>query len=105
MKYHDNIIKFLAHHACLGISQKVVGTLRKITDGMQSGDNSGLKNIWDEICVQMQDEQSTMWDAYEDTICHIIEFELDKQLINVIEAIPTSLKQPMIIQTSVLRNS
>lgn len=29
-----------------------------------SGDDSGLKNVWEEICVQVQYEESFFWDAY-----------------------------------------
>ena len=29
-----------------------------------SGDDSELKNTWDEICVQVQGDQSFFWDAY-----------------------------------------
>jgi hypothetical protein len=34
---------------------------------MLSGD-SGLKNVWEEICVQVQDEQSFFWETYMETI-------------------------------------
>lgn len=34
---------------------------------MLSGD-SGLKNVWEEICVQVQDEQSFFWETYVETI-------------------------------------
>lgn len=33
---------------------------------MLSGD-SGLKNVWEEICVQVQDEQSFFWETYVET--------------------------------------
>ena len=29
-----------------------------------SGDDSGLTNVWEEVCVQVQFEQSVAWDAY-----------------------------------------
>lgn len=32
--------------------------------GLLSGDDSGLKNTWDEICVQVQEEESQFWDTY-----------------------------------------
>lgn len=35
---------------------------------MLSGDDSGLKNVWEEICVQVQDEQSVFWEAYVETM-------------------------------------
>jgi hypothetical protein len=43
-----------------------------MTEGMQSGDDSGLRNVWDEVCVQVQGQESVMWDVYLDTISGII---------------------------------
>ena len=45
---------------------------------MQSGDNSGLKNLWDEICVQVQGEQSVFWEMYIELIDSCIERQADK---------------------------
>ncbi len=72
MNYRDKIISDLAEAACKRLSRKVIGSLTKMTDGMQSEDDTPLKNIWDEICVQVQDEQAGMWDHYLDTIQPII---------------------------------
>lgn len=33
---------------------------------MTSKEDSGLENLWDEVCVQIQDERSIFWDNYED---------------------------------------
>jgi len=49
-----------------------------MTEGMQSGDDSPLKNVWDEICVQVQGEESIMFDAYLDTIRSFIQDEVKK---------------------------
>ena len=35
---------------------------------MQSGQDSVLKNVWDEICVQLQGEESYHWSAYVEVI-------------------------------------
>jgi len=43
-----------------------------MSDGMQSGDDTPLKNIWDEVCVQVQGEESAMWDTYSETIQSLI---------------------------------
>ncbi len=40
---------------------------------MLSGDDSVLRNYWDEICVQIQNEESFYWDAYVFTIKQIID--------------------------------
>jgi len=78
MNYKDKIIWHVSHEACKEISAKVVRTLRKMTKGMQSGDDTPLINIWDEVCVQVKVEQSVMWDAYEETILGLIEREVRK---------------------------
>lgn len=39
---------------------------------MTSGDDSGLENLWDEICVQVQGERSVFWNAYEDYMIRLI---------------------------------
>jgi hypothetical protein len=76
MDYRDKIISDLARKECETLSRKVIRSLSKMTDGMQSGDDTPLKNIWDEICVQVQGEQAVMWDAYLDTIESLILGEL-----------------------------
>jgi len=37
-------------------------------DAKLSGDDSELANPWDEICAQVQYEQSIFWDAYQETM-------------------------------------
>jgi hypothetical protein len=67
MYYKDKIIEYVSDETCEKISKKIISDLKKMKEGMQSGDDSGLKTIWDELCVQAQVEYSVMWDAYEDT--------------------------------------
>jgi len=38
-----------------------------MTEERQSGADSGLANVWDEICVQKQGDYSFYWDAYDET--------------------------------------
>jgi hypothetical protein len=71
-----NIIMTTADKACKQISRKVAGELRKMTDGMQSGAGSPLENIWDEICVQVQEQKSALWEYYLYAIRNLIEIEL-----------------------------
>jgi hypothetical protein len=42
-----------------------------MTDTM-SGDDSELKTTWDEICAQVQYEESFHWDAYDHTVRCIV---------------------------------
>jgi len=43
-----------------------------MTEERQSGDDTVLDNVWDEVCVQVQRQESTMWEDYVDTIRQII---------------------------------
>lgn len=76
MNHKDKIISALAEAACEEISRKVIRSLRKMTAGMQSGDDSPLKNIWDEVCVQIQDQESAVWDYYLETVESLVMQEL-----------------------------
>ena len=43
MIYKDKFIQKVAENACDQVSKNVIKDLRKMKDGMQSGDDSGLK--------------------------------------------------------------
>jgi hypothetical protein len=64
------IIRTLGNLVCQRISRQVIRNLQELNDkdSLLSGDNSGLVNIWDEVCVQLQFEESYFWDAYEEMI-------------------------------------
>jgi hypothetical protein len=78
MYYKDKIISAFANDACKAVSEKVIRKLRTMKEGMHSGDDSLLKNIWDEICVQVQIQESKYWDLYEETAKNLILPELKK---------------------------
>jgi len=83
MDDRDTIIEWVAEREAAEIGRRVVRALRRMKAEMQSGDDSGLADLWDEICVQMQTEQSVMWDHYEDVIRGLVLREvqaLDKHL-------------------------
>jgi hypothetical protein len=64
------IVRTLGNLVCQRISRQVIRNLQGLNDknSLLSGDDSGLVNIWDEVCVQMQLEESCFWDVYEDLI-------------------------------------
>jgi len=72
----DRIIKYVAERECERIARKTVRSLQRMTDGMQSGDDSGLASVWDEMCVQVQGDQSGLWDHYVGLAGSLIEQEL-----------------------------
>lgn len=67
------------------ISDKVIADLHKLRDKdfLLSGNDSGLKSVWEEICVHIQGEESMYWDAYENTIENHISAELRLQPIAI----------------------
>ena len=41
------------------------------------GEETGLINLWEEICAQRQGEESVAWDVYEQTVDALIEAHLE----------------------------
>jgi hypothetical protein len=71
----SRIVSQLADHASKRACRYVIRQMRSIEAGL-SGDDSGLKDAWDEVCVQVQFEQSFEWEAYEATLCQFIQAHL-----------------------------
>lgn len=67
----SKIVQAVAQEAAQRITRKVVADLRRMKHTM-SGDDSELKTIWDEICAQLQYEESFAWDAYDETVRAIV---------------------------------
>ena len=61
------IIRALADYVAERIARKTIAALQKRTE-TASGYGSGLKTVWDEICAQVQYEESILWDAYDQTV-------------------------------------
>jgi hypothetical protein len=65
-----------AQQICEDITLKVVADLQEITD-LGFGDETGLANVWEEICVQRQSEESAAWYAYDETVRVLVEAHLE----------------------------
>jgi hypothetical protein len=61
------IVTTVAQEAANRITKKIIRDLQRMTYTL-SGEDSGLKTTWDEICVQIQYEMSFYWDAYDDVV-------------------------------------
>lgn len=61
--------------------------LQAMKENLLSGEDSGLENIWDEICVQQQQEQSIYWDVYQATMDTFIEHRVDQLLPHELDAV------------------
>ena len=62
------VVRELAEQICRRLTRRMIATLQKMNNGLLSGDDSGLKNAWDEICAQLQFEESFSWDVYDETV-------------------------------------
>lgn len=59
------LTEVLARDAIGGLTRTVIRDLQQLRgEHTQSGPESGLRDVWDEICVQVQLERSPLWDAY-----------------------------------------
>ena len=61
------IVSAVAEEAAQRITRKVIAVLQDMNDTL-SGDDSELETTWDEICVQVQDEESVFWDVYDEIV-------------------------------------
>lgn len=63
------------------ITAAIIDQLKTLTDEnfLLSGEDSGLKNTWEEICVQAQGQTSIYWEIYVETINNFIVDEFNKQ--------------------------
>jgi hypothetical protein len=71
------IVRDLADGTAKRVTRRAILALQRMTDYLGSGDDSELKNTWEEICVQVQFEQSVMWDVYEETMCALLAGEVE----------------------------
>jgi len=69
-KLYSKILKENAENITNGIIKKVIREFQNMKGDAftLSGDDSGLENIWDEICVQVQAEEFVTWNVYENQI-------------------------------------
>ena len=72
------VIRAFAEEICQRLTRKMIASLQKMNDALHSGDGSGLENTWDEICVQVQYEQSILWNLYDSTVRQMVEAEVEK---------------------------
>ncbi|MFN8318969.1 MAG: hypothetical protein U0V54_06040 [Saprospiraceae bacterium] len=71
------------------IAKKVLKKIKQLKDKsmLLSGDDSGLKNVWEEYCVQIQGEESYYIDIYEDIVAASVKEIYTKYPVPVKQAI------------------
>lgn len=81
------VVRALADQVCRRLTRRMIATLQKLNNGLLSGEDSGLKNAWDEICAQLQFEQAFSWDVYDETVKGLVASDVEKLLPHEREAI------------------
>lgn len=71
MEFRDQLIWRFSERATETVVRKAIRVLRAMP-GVLSGADSELLNIWDEYCAQVQGEESTFWDEYEETVRQVV---------------------------------
>jgi hypothetical protein len=87
MDERDRIIASIGQREGQRLANKVRRKLQSMTEGMLSGDDTCLKNIWYEVCVQVQGGESFFWESYEDVIDRLIRSYVDKLTPDIRQAI------------------
>ena len=72
----ESLIKEFADFAATATASKVMASLQEITATL-SGDDSGLTNAWEEVCVQVQGEESVDWETYREIMNDFVRAELE----------------------------
>lgn len=82
MRIEQSLVSAWASRLSNKAIQEAIDRLRKInSNDLLSGD-SGLKDTWEEICVQVQGEESAFWESYLETIDQVFEgvfFDLSRE--------------------------
>lgn len=93
VNYRKRIIDGIANRECKKIVSNIICLFQQLTEGMQSGDDTPLNNLWDEICVQVQGEESVFWGAYLEDISLAIKREVGD--------LDTEIQQAIWLQTDI----
>lgn len=73
MRIEQHIVSAWAEQLAGKLIQDAIEALQKMDSAEMLSGDSGLKNAWEEICVQVQSEQSFFWDTYVETMEGLLE--------------------------------
>lgn len=72
-----SIVQDLGESVFERVKTRVIRTLESMEGGL-SGDDSGLATFWQELCVQLQHEQSIFWNTYDSTVHEVVQHEVEE---------------------------
>src|SRR5690606_14057471 len=71
------LLEELAEQQQMRLARRAIRWLQSLDrQSMMSPSDNGLRNVWDEVCVQCQFQQSIYWDVYMTAILEAIEHDL-----------------------------
>ena len=73
------IVAAVAEHAAQRITRRTIRDLQRMPSDL-SGEGSGLANVWNEICAQVQHERSFAWNAYDQTARAVVDSLVEELL-------------------------
>jgi len=91
MTVERQLIRDVAETLGSQITDMVAEDLEKMLDGLSG--SSGLANVWEEICVQMQGEHSFFWKTYLETI--------ETLVVGHVEELPLAMQRVLSMGTDV----
>ena len=90
-KYYENILSCQADKMRSAVVRKCIRKLqshKRDSNMLQSDEDSGLENLWDEVCVQTQFQYFWNWCLYEDymkdLICSFLKDMFDENELNIL---------------------
>ena len=78
IKSESDIVSALADDVTQSIAYQVLDRLEDDTD-VKFPEDSGLRNIWEEVCVQIQGQHSSIWPAYDETVFEYVSAAFGKR--------------------------
>jgi len=67
-----DVVRYVANAVCERTAQLTCRYFAGRRDCLLSGNGTELRNLWEEYCVQVQSQESYLWDAYEESLVQFV---------------------------------
>ena len=72
MKDEGAVLRAFAQETASCVSKRTIAMLQKVEATPYFGKGKGLKNAWDEVCVQLQYDQTFLFKVYKEVMAMIV---------------------------------